>query len=177
MDAKFKKKESSASVAAVCRDYQLRERVLETKLKELQDRLKTEAIVHGETRDFFARKHMNCSESISSWDARYLREVSAKDEETKDINVKRKKLLERLSALQFRKDSELAHDKQELEKANQLVSELKQGKALLKRQNTAAVIIVREFREYMKYKNDLNTGKGKGKKGKKSSREKTKEKV
>lgn len=177
MDAKFKKKESSASVAAVCRDYQLRERVLETKLKELQDRLKTEAIVHGETRDFFARKHSNFSESISSWDARYLREVGAKDEETKDINLKRKKLLERLSALQFRKDSELAHDKQELEKANQLVLAIKQGKALLKRQNAAAVIIVREFREFMKYKNDLNTTKVKGKKGKKISKEKTKEKA
>jgi hypothetical protein len=177
MDAKFKKKESSASVAAVCRDYQLRERVLETKLKELQDKLKTEAIVHGETKDFFARKHMNCTESINSWDARYLREVGAKDEETKDINLKRKKLLERLSALQFRKNSELEHDTKELEKANQLVLELKQRKALLKRQNAAAVIIVREFREYMKFKNDLNTTKVKGKKGKKSSKERTKEKL
>ena len=177
MDAKFKKKESSASVAAVCFDYQLKERVLETKLKELRDRLRTEAIVHGETRDFFARKHMNFTESISSWDARYLREVGAKDEETKDINLKRKKVLDRLSELQFRKDSELAHDAQEVAKAYQVVLELKQGKALLNRQNAAAVIIVREFREYMKYKNDLNTKKVKGKKGKKISKEKKKEKI
>lgn len=176
MDAKFKKKESTAGVAAVYRDYQLKERVLETKLKELQDKLKTEAIVHCETRDFYARKQVNVAEVISSWDARYLVEVGAKDDESRDIILKRKKLLERLSALQHRKLLELESNAQEAEKAGQLVSDLKKNKALLYLQNAAAKVIVREFREYLRNKKDLNTTKIKAKKGKKNKKEKPKEK-
>ena len=175
MNSKFKKKESSASVGAVCRDYQLKERVLETKLKELQDRLKTEAIVHCETRDYFARKQLNAAEVICSWDARYLIEVGAKDDETRDIISKRKKLCDRLSTLQHRKHLELASDAQKVEKANQLVLELNEKKTLLKLQNAAAKIIIREFREYVRYKKNVTTTKTKGKKGKKNSKEKSKE--
>ena len=56
MDSRFKKKESLASVSSIYREYKLKERVFERKVKELEDKLQTEIVVHTETRDFFTRK-------------------------------------------------------------------------------------------------------------------------
>ena len=58
-DAKYKKKESVASVSAMWREFKLKERVFEVKLKQLEDKLQTENLVHAETKDFLIKKQQN----------------------------------------------------------------------------------------------------------------------
>lgn len=172
MDSKFKKKESLASVSAIYRDYKLQERVLETKVQELQDKLKTEVVVHTETREFYARKQLIILDDIGKWETRYESEIGVKDEETRDISQKRKKLLERLSVLQKRKNLEIISDTLEKEKAAQLAEELRKSKAVDKLQHTAARVIIRELRAYVKNKKDIDAIKANEKKEKKINKEK-----
>lgn len=172
MDSKFKKKESLASVSAIYRDYKLQERVLETKVQELQDKLKTEVVVHTETRDFYARKQLVILDEIGQWETRYDLEIGVKDEETKDISLKRKKLLERLSVLQKRKNLEIISDTLETEKAAQLAEELRKSKVINKLEHTAARVIIRELRAYVKHKKDIDAFKANEKKEKKINKEK-----
>jgi hypothetical protein len=56
-DARFQRKESHAIVSATWRDFQLKQSVLATKLRNLEDKLKTETIVNGETKAFLTKKH------------------------------------------------------------------------------------------------------------------------
>ena len=49
-DSKFKRKESLATVAAIWREFKLKERLLEETLAEKEDRMQTEIVVHGETK-------------------------------------------------------------------------------------------------------------------------------
>ena len=176
MDSRFKKKESLASVSSIYREYKLKERVFERKVKELEDKLQTEIVVHTETRDFFTRKILTTQDEMGSWEIRYEKEVGVKDDEIKRITLKRKKLLERLSTLQNRKKSEILSDAEEKAKKLADAEEQKKEKDLLKRQNNAARVIVREIREYLRYKKENDTLKGKGKskskKDKKSGKEK-----
>lgn len=58
-DAKYKKKESIASVSAIWREYKLKERIFEVKLKQLEDKLQTENLVHSETKEFLVKKQQN----------------------------------------------------------------------------------------------------------------------
>ena len=176
MDSRFKKKESLANVSSIYREYKLKERVFERKVKELEDKLQTEIVVHTETRDFFTRKILTIQDDMSSWEVRYEKEVGLKDDEIKNITLKRKKLLERLSILQNRKKLEILSDAEEKAKKLADAEEQKKEKDLLKRQNNAARVIVREMRDYLRYKkeNDALKGKGKSKskKDKKSGKEK-----
>ena len=172
MDSRFKKKESLASVSAIYREYKLKERILEIKLRELEDKLQTELVVHTETKEFFMRKQGTMQDEISKWDVKYEKEVGIKDEEIKDVTLKRKKLLERLSVLQNRKNLEIIFEGKEKEKTALLAEEQKRNKDLLKRQNRAARVIVRELRAYVKFKKELEALKGKGKKDKKGGKDK-----
>ena len=93
------------------------------------------------------------------------------DENIKDLTTRRKKLLERLSVLQNRKQLEVAEEEahQEAEEKGRQQEQL--NKALLKRQNRASRVIVRELRAFIKYKRDSEAMKGgKGKKGGKSDK-------
>lgn len=171
-DSKFKRKEGMASVSAVYRDFKLQERLLETKVKELEDKLKIEVVVHSETQDFYVRKQATLLNSISTWENRYETEIGLKDEETKDITIKRKKLLERLCILQKRKNVEVAFEAIENEKAAVQKEEILRSKALFKLQNAAARVIVREMREYVKHKKLSDALNSKTKKGKKSGEKK-----
>eukprot|EP01035_Chromulina_nebulosa_P008642 gene8642-11707_t len=56
-DAKFRRKESLATVSAIWREYKHKEHRLEVKRKELEDKLQTESVVSNKTRDFLTRKH------------------------------------------------------------------------------------------------------------------------
>lgn len=172
MDSRFKKKESLASVSAIYREYKLKERILEIKLRELEDKLQTELVVHTETKEFFMRKQITMQDEIAKWEMKYEREVGIKDEEIKDIVLKRKKLLERLSILQNRKNLEVISDAKEKEKATLIADEQKRNKDLLKLQNRASRVIVRELRGYVKFKKELEALKGKNKKDKKGGKDK-----
>lgn len=174
MDSRFKKKESLANVSSIYREYKLEERVYERKVKELEEKLQTEIVVHKETRDFFMKKIVNIQDDINTWEIKYDQEVGIKDSEIKTVTLKRKKLLERLSILQNRKNSEILSDAKEKEKKLEFLNQQKKEKELLKRQNNAAKVIVREIREYIKYKKETDAlkGKGKSKKDKKSGKDK-----
>ena len=172
MDSRFKKKESLASVSAIYREYKLKERILETKLKEYEDKLQTELVVHTETREFFSRKLITMQEEISKWDGKYEKEVGMKDDEIKDISSRRRKLLEGLSILQNRKNLEIFSVSKEKEKNQQIAEEMKRSKDLLKKQNRASRVIVREMRAYIKFKKEMEALKGKGKKDKKGGKDK-----
>ena len=166
-DSRFKKKESLANVAAVYREFKLKERILEVRLKELEDKLQTENVVHHETNEFYGRKNATLVDELSKWDAKYESEVGSMDDNIRDLTSRRKKLLERLSVLQNRKQLEITEElaRQETEEKQREIDA--KNKVLLKRQNRAARVIVRELRIYIKYKKELEAlkGGGKGKKG------------
>lgn len=162
-----------ASVSAVYRDFKLQERLLETKAKELEDKLKIEVVVHSETREFYVRKQATLLSTISTWENRYDTEIGLKDEETKDITMNRRKLLERLSILQKRKDIEIASEALENEKAAVRDEEASRCRTLSKLQNSAAKIIVREMREYVQRKKVFDAFSAKTKKGKKKGEKKS----
>jgi hypothetical protein len=165
-DSRFKKKESLASVAAVYREFKLKERILEVRLKELEDKLQTENVVHHETNEFYGRKNVALADELSRWEARYESEVGQMDDDIKDLTTRRKKLLERLSVLQNRKQVEVAEDTARREAEEEGRQQEALSKALLKRQNRASRVIVRELRVFIKYKKDMEALKGgKGKKG------------
>jgi hypothetical protein len=165
-DSRFKKKESLASVAAVYREFKLKERILEVRLKELEDKLQTENVVHHETNEFYGRKNVALADELSRWEAKYESEVGQMDDNIKDLTTRRKKLLERLSVLQNRKQLEVAEDTARREAEEEEGRQEALSKALLKRQNRASRVIVRELRVYIKFKKDMEALKGsKGKKG------------
>ena len=163
-DSRFKKKESLASVAAVYREFKLKERVLEVRLKELEDKLQTENVVHHETNEFYGRKNVALADDVARWEGKYESEVGAMDEAIRDLTGRRKKLLERLSVLQNRRQVEVAAETAAREAKEAEAEKERQGRALLKRHNRASRVIVRELRAFIKYKKDMEALKG-GKKG------------
>ena len=174
-DSRFKKKESLATVASIYRDFKLKERVLETKLAELEDRLRTEIVVHTETKNFLSRKQVSLNDGANSWQIKHEKEICLKDEDIKSTVTLRKNLLGRLYVLQNRKNIELIADSKEKELSRQQEEEKEATKNLLKRQNRAARTIVTEMRAYLKYKKEIEILKGIAKKEKKSvSSKKTK---
>jgi hypothetical protein len=74
-DARFQRKESHAIVSATWRDFQLKQSVLATKLRNLEDKLKTETIVNGETKAFLTKKHGHLMEELAVWENKYNRDV------------------------------------------------------------------------------------------------------
>jgi hypothetical protein len=166
-DSRFKKKESLANVAAVYREFKLKERILEVRLKELEDKLQTENVVHHETYEFYGRKNATLVDELSKWDAKYESEVGNMDDNIRDLTNRRKKLLERLSVLQNRKQLEVTEELARKEAEEKQLEIDAKNKVLLKRQNRASRVIVRELRIYIKYKKELEAlkGGGKGKKG------------
>jgi hypothetical protein len=45
-------------------------------LKELEDKLHTENVVNGETKDFLTRKHGFLSDKVAEWEGRYASEIA-----------------------------------------------------------------------------------------------------
>ena len=166
-DSKFKRKESLATISAIWREFKLKERHLEEKLAELEDRMQTELVVNTETKDFLVRKHSFLQEEIARWDAKYETEVGDIDNEIRLITTHRSSLLDNLSMLQARKQLELDEERSKREATDLEVEMIRQKKALTKKQNAAARTIQRELRALVKRKKEMEAIKGDGKKGKK----------
>lgn len=165
-DARFRRKESLASVSAIWREFKLKERVLETKLRNLEDKLQTENIVNSETKEFLNRKHAQLADELAQWEAKYDRDVGNLDNVIRKVTTDRADILEKLSALQLRKQMEEAQEKDRNEALAMEEDLAKKRAALLKRQNKASRRIVRELRQYIKRKKELEAIKGEGKKKK-----------
>ena len=165
-DAKFRRKESLATVSAIWREYKHKEHRLEIKRKELEDKLQTEGVVSNKTRDFLTRKHTELAESVAHWESKYEAEMAEIERETASVNSKRETLLEKLHALQIRKEQDTEKDILEEAARKMKMEQEKQARADLKRQNRAARKIVKELRQYIKRKKELEALKGDGKKKK-----------
>jgi hypothetical protein len=165
-DAKFRRKESMASVSAIWREHKHKEHQLEMRQKALEDKLHTETIVNSETRQFLGKKQQLLSDSLQHWESKYDQEIGDLDSEIARITARRNSLLENLGTLQARKD---ADDKVEadLAAADLLKIQTKAAqKALVKAQNRAARRIQRELRSFVKRKKELEAIQGAGKKKK-----------
>jgi IQ domain-containing protein G len=179
-DAKFKRKESIASVSAIWRQYKLVERQFEVKLKSLEDKLQTETLVHSETKDFLIRKQQALADDLAAWESKYDRDIGGLDKQLNDLTTSRTELLEKLSILRERKkvEDDVARAKKEQE---DLERELERQKiADLKKRNAAARRIQRDLRIYVQRKKEYEAikeagkkkkgGKGKGEGGKKKKK-------
>ena len=165
-DAKFKRKESVASVSAIWREYKLKERLFEMKLKQLEDKLQTESLVHSETKEFLHRKQQSIQEEVQRWEAKYEKDVGELDRQITDMTTRESALVEKLTVLRARKEREVAEEKARKEQQD-LENELKKQRVLLlKRQNTAAKVIQEGLRKFVKRKKELDALKDAGKKKK-----------
>ena len=106
-DAKYKRKESIASVSATWRAYKLRERQFEIKLKELEDKLQTENLVHSETKDFLIKKIQSTNEETLKWERKYDQDVGALDSKINTLTTERTALLDKLNTLRARRQKEI----------------------------------------------------------------------
>jgi hypothetical protein len=165
-DAKYKRKESLATVSSIWREYKLKERALELKLKQLEDKMQTESLVHSETKEFLHRKQQSLADEIVSWESKYDTDVGELDTKINDIKTKESALIEKLSVLRVRKEREMEDEKKKKEQADLETELKKQRKALLKRQNSAAKVIQLCMRKFVKRKKELDAMKDAGKKKK-----------
>jgi hypothetical protein len=169
-DSKFKRKESLAVVAAIWREFKLKEKVLEDRLAEREDRMETEGVVHGETKEFLTRKLEALKNEISNWETKYDSEIGVFDEKLRVLTENRESLLEKLGVLQARKQAENVAERAQREAMELEIEVAKHQKALLKRQNLAARKIQTEMTAFLKRKKELEAlapkkgAKGAGKK-------------
>mmetsp|Transcript_25156 Transcript_25156/g.25357 ORF Transcript_25156/g.25357 Transcript_25156/m.25357 type:complete len:419 (+) Transcript_25156:140-1396(+) len=164
IDARFKKKESLAYVSAIWRENKLKERVLEVRLKELEDKLQTEHVVHQQTKEFLTTKHSTLSEEVSTWEKKYDTDVGEMDNQIRRLNNKRIILTEKLSALQERRKKEIEDiDKAQME--TERISTVRQRReAEERRQHAASRVIQAKLRQYLKRKKEIEAIKGESKK-------------
>jgi hypothetical protein len=172
-DARFKRKESLAYVSAIWREYKLKERVLENKLKELEDKLKTESVVNTETMKFLSDKKTAAEQKVEEWEAKFNTETDELKTKVDELTRKRSKRSNELKELQARKLNEIAEEKERREREAREEEETKKRNALQKRQNKAARKLQKEFRVYILRKKELDAikaaaknAKGSKKKGK-----------
>ena len=170
-DAKYKRKESIASVSATWRKYKLRERQFEIKLRELEDKLQTENLVHSETKDFLIKKIQSTNDETIKWEQKYDHDVGEFDSKIKALTTERTALLEKLNILRARQQKEVDIENARKEQAAFEAELARQQAEELKRQNAAAKKIQKELKAYVKRKLELEAlkpaKKGKGGKGKK----------
>ena len=96
------------------------------------------SVVNNETKDFLQRKHSQLLDELSQWEAKYDADVGNIDSETKKVITFRTELLENLSALQARKQMEIAEQKDK-EAKDAVEAELAKNKiALQKKWNKGA---------------------------------------
>jgi chromosome segregation ATPase len=165
-DARFRRKESLASVSAIWREYKHKEHQLEIRLKELEDRLHTENIVNGETKDFLTRKHAALAESVNTWDAKYETEIGEIDGDIAATTARRNALLEKLEKLQARRHVDVEQEAASETAQAQEKERLRLEKIAAKRANIASRTIQRELRAFVKRKKELDAIRGDGKKKK-----------
>lgn len=167
-NTQFKKRESLAKVSSVVREYKLKERVLELRLKELEDQLKREQTVSTETRRFITKKIQTLEEEYAQWKTRYEAETSERDKSFKVVVGEARQLNEKLSVLRERKRLEIAEEKEREEKETADRAMEQHRNELFRRQNVASATISRVMRIYMKKCRESGSSEGKKKKKKKS---------
>lgn len=166
-DAKFKRKESLAHVASIWREFKMKEREVESKLRGLEERIQAEHVVYNETKDFLVKKNQQLVEDLAKWEATYDYEVGDMDNKIRKLTTSRESLVEKLMALRERKQQErdaeiLREDEVKAEEAEKAAAE-----AMLKKQNSAAKSIQKSMRVFIKKKKEREAaGEGKKKKGK-----------
>lgn len=175
-DAKFRRKESMASVSAIWREYKHKEHQLELRVKQLEEKLHIENIVNNETKEFLTRKLHALQDNIAQWEGKYDNEIGEIDGNISIMNTKRNNLLEKLSALQTRRAVDTDRERIEQAAREAEVERQKAEKALKKLQNRASRAIQRAIRNFVKRKKDLEAVKGDGKKAKGGKKEKGKKK-
>lgn len=170
-DAKFKRRESQAHAAAVWREFKMRERELEARLKDLEDKKQTEHIVYNETKEFLNRKNQQLAEDLLKWEQKYDDEVGEMDAKITRLTNERETLVGKLMKLRERKQEE--DDANELSRqafANKEERRLAE-EILLKKQNAGAKSIQTALRNFVKKKKEKEAAGGdkkkKGKGGKK----------
>jgi IQ domain-containing protein G len=176
IDSKFKRKESLAYVSAIWRECKLKERVLEERVKELEDRLHTESVVHNDTKEFLIRKHQNINDDLAKWEEKYDENVSEMDQKIDEISSKRKSLLDKLCVLQARKQTEIETEMKEKAQREHDLKIKKMKDAEEKKKNYAAKVLQFALRSYFKRCRELEAIKGDGKKKKGAAGKKGKKK-
>jgi hypothetical protein len=166
-DAKFRKKESLASVSAIWREYKHKEHILEFRIKELEDKLQTETVVNNETKEFLQKKITNLTDTITNWENKYGdSEIGDLDSKIGVTTMKRDNLLEKLHSLQTRQEEHIQEERIKQEAKDLKIELARQEKESLKLANRASRKIVKEFKAYIKRKKELEALKGDGKKKK-----------
>lgn len=163
-DAKFRRKESMASVSAIWREYKHKEHQLELRVKQLEEKLHIENIVNNETKDFLSKKIQMQHENIAQWEGKYDNEIGEIDGNISIMTTKRNNLLEKLSLLQARRATDLDREKKEQLELEAEEERRKAEKALKKKQNKCARAIQRALRAFIKRKKELDAIKNDGKK-------------
>jgi hypothetical protein len=163
-------------MSAIWRECKLKERVLEERVKELEDRLHTESVVHNDTKEFLIRKHQNINDDLTKWEDKYEENVSEMDQKIAEISSKRKSLLDKLCVLQARKQTEIETDMKEKAQREHDLKIKKMKDAEEKKKNYAAKVLQFALRAYFKRCRELEAIKGDGKKKKGATGKKGKKK-
>lgn len=166
MGAKFRRKESQASVSAIWREFKHQEQHLESRVKQLEEKLHVENIVNNETKEFLGRKISSLQNEIATWEAKYDSEIGDLDAKISLMTTKRNALLDKLNALQDRRAQDVEVEQQQQAAVEAEAERKKQEKLLVKKQNKGARSIQRALRAYVKRKKELEAIKGEGKKAK-----------
>jgi IQ domain-containing protein G len=174
-DTRYKKKESVSSVSAIWREYKLKERTLELRLKELEDRFKTENVVHAETKEFLEKKHVGLADDITSWESKYEKDIGDLNNELETLSSERNDMLIKLNILRERKKKEIEAINARKEQEDLEIELEKQRKHEQRRQNNAAKKIQREMQNWFKRRKESG-GNKKGKGGKNGGGKKKKKK-
>jgi hypothetical protein len=172
-NTKFKRKESLAAVASIWREFKLKERVYEDRLAELEDKLQTERVVNAQTKEFLGKKIGSLHEQVAEWSDKYDADIGALGAEIARKTEAREAQLLLLAAFRERQQLEQDKEREVREEKAMEAQRVKDGKALLKRQNVAARCIQSTMRAYVVRKRELEAlapkkkGKGDKKGGKK----------
>jgi chromosome segregation ATPase len=166
-DAKFKRKESLAHVAAVWREFKMKERDLEAKLKALESRVQTEHIVHNETKEYLIRKNHQLADDLIRWDARYDEEVGAMDAKIAKLTNSREALVAQLDVLRERRRVEEEAEQARNEAAAAEALATREAAARLKRMNAAAKCLQKNLRNFLSRRRAAEASGGDTKKNKK----------
>ena len=167
VDTKYLRREATSKSASIYRTYQQEERELENEIKELTNRHEMEVLVHEKTKDFLKKKHNMLQNEKENWEKKIESDYSKLDEEFQNLKSKRDSNFEKLEKLRKRRQKELQSELED--KAERLrIEEVERAKAeFAGRQNDACIVIQKQFRLFLKWKQEEAAKKATGKKKKK----------
>ncbi len=148
INSNFQRKESQANVAALWRDYQLRQRKVEAQIKELEERLKTEDIVCTETKEFLVRKTASLNDDYNKWEIKFNTDIKEMDDKIKHSSSEYNHLYEKLMLFRDRKDAEDAENQKKGEETRLLEEVNLKYQSSMMRQNLSAKVIQRIWKTY-----------------------------